>query len=100
MQQERIAFVAPPKKPTRPYLGVMFEVTELGVVLIEVLEDGPMQQAEVKAGDVLLAIDDQAMTSHRDVLGFLDNKKPGDEVKVKLKRGDETIERTIKLGQR
>ena len=97
---DRITFVPPKPRPPRPYLGVMLGDADPGVLVQEVLEDGPLDKAGVKNGDVLLAMGGKTVNSAGDIRSFLAKATPGTEVQVKLKRGGETIELTVLLGIR
>ncbi|MEM9347040.1 MAG: M28 family peptidase [Planctomycetota bacterium] len=97
---EQITFVEPPPRQPRPYLGVMLGGAENGVLIEQIVDEGPMAKAGGKDGDVLLSINGEAVGSSRDVRGFLSKAKPGQDVKVKVKRGDKTLELTVKLGGR
>ena len=97
---ERIAFVAPKPRAPRPYLGVMLGSAETGVLMQDILEDGPLDKGGAKNGDVLLSIDGKAMNSPGDVRAFLAKAKAGTEVKVQIKRGEETMDLTVLLGIR
>ncbi len=54
----------------------------------------------VLGGDVIVQIDDEKIESMKDVITYMDTKKPGDEVTLKLLRGSEHITKKVKLGKR
>lgn len=97
---ERITFVSPQPRAPRAYLGVMLGGAEIGVLVEDVLEKGPMGKAGVKNGDLLLAIDGQAMNTPGDVRTFLSKAKAGTEVMLKIKRDQQTLELPMTLGVR
>lgn len=99
---DRVTFVKPKPRAPRAYLGVRFEFNDdkQHVFIVDVVEDGPMDQAGAQQGDVLVAMDGKTTKVYREVTNYLAKKKPGDEVKVTLKRGDETRELVVKLGSR
>lgn len=99
-EQERLVFVKPAPRAPRPYLGVRLGSAEGGVGIDDVLDDGPMDKAGVENGDVLLSMDGKPVNSPGDVRAFLAKTKAGKQVAVKVKRGEETIELTVKLGSR
>lgn len=99
-EPQRVTFVPPPSRAPRAYLGARLAHVQGGVLVEDVSDDGPLQKAGANDGDVLLSIEDQAMTSVRDVRGFLARAKVGAQVKVILKRGDETVELAVRLGSR
>lgn len=99
-EPERITFVPPKPRPPRAYLGARLASGEGGVLIESVADDGPMQKAGVVNGDVLLSIEGTAVKSPGDVRNYLAKAKAGTEVKVSLKRGEETVELTVLLGKR
>lgn len=99
---ERITYVPPKPRPPRPYVGAMLGDAEgdAGVLIVDVLAEGPLDKAGVANGDVLLSIGGTAVNSPGDVRGFLAKAKAGTEVKVTVQRGDEKMEKTVLLGVR
>lgn len=97
---QRITFVPPKPRPPRPYLGVKLGDADAGVLIEDVLDDGPMDKAGVNNGDVLLSMGRQAVNSPGDVRAFLAKAKAGTEVKIEVKRGDDTMQLTVLLGKR
>ncbi len=86
-----------PPKPTegrRVSLGTMpdFTFAGPGVKVASVLDGSPAQKAGIAAGDVLLAIDGQEIADLKAYSAILKAHKPGDVVKVRLRRGEETKE--------
>jgi S1-C subfamily serine protease len=51
-------------------------------------------------GDVLVAIDGKKVKSMDDVIGVVTSKKPGDEVTLELRRGEQKRSVKVKLGDR
>jgi S1-C subfamily serine protease len=87
----------------RPVLGITYLSDEAarrigleGVVVREVLEGGPAERAGIVGlrrrgvrtivGDVIVAIDDEAVRNVSDLLEILERHQPGDEVAVTLER--------------
>ncbi|WP_317931840.1 S1C family serine protease [Halioxenophilus sp. WMMB6] len=79
-----------------------------GIPILRVFPDGPADAAGIEGittsrwgatilGDVILAIDDQPVQSHDDLLALLENHKPGDSVTVTLFRRGEEIKRSLTL---
>jgi S1-C subfamily serine protease len=71
-----------------------------GVLLERVSENSPAAKAGVKDGDVLLAIGEHRTVTLEDFQSALTNFKPGDKVKVKVRRGKETVEGETVLTRR
>jgi S1-C subfamily serine protease len=56
--------------------------------------------AGIRTGDVITAIDGKEVKAAEDVTSAVSSHKPGDEIKVTVRRGDESQEVTVKLGER
>ena len=96
----------------RPYLGVrLLETTpptvapitstpEFGFVTIgRVLPDSPAEQAGLVAGDVITAVDAQAILSLDELIHAITAKAPGDTVLVTIRRGADTLNASVILGE-
>jgi S1-C subfamily serine protease len=75
-----------------------------GVVITGFANDAagqsPAKQAGLQMGDVIVAIDGQAIASSGDIAGITLNDQPGTQVQVKAVRGPQQITRQVKLGER
>jgi S1-C subfamily serine protease len=71
-----------------------------GQIVTSVESKSPAEKAGIKAGDILLTLDANALYSRDDLLDFVAAAKPGAKVKAAVRRGekDETVE--IELGRR
>ena len=97
---------------TRPFLGVkMFTLTpsiaqelgikaESGALVADVTAGSGAEVAGISNGDVITSIDGKDVKAAEDVTSAVGAHKPGDEIKVTYRRGDETREVAIKLGER
>jgi S1-C subfamily serine protease len=56
--------------------------------------------AGLRNGDVITSIDGKDVKAAEDVTSAVSTHKPGDEIKVTYRRGDETKDATVKLGER
>ncbi len=66
-----------------------------GVVAEEPAKDGPA--AAIRAGDAILALDANRLYSNDDLQDFVRAAKPGQKVKVLLKRADSKKEETVEV---
>lgn len=83
------------------YMGIRGEAAgEFGAKLTEVTEDGPAEAAGLKAGDVILGMDDIAATSYDDFVKAIRLKRAGDTVTVKLARDGEMMEMELTFAKR
>lgn len=87
--------------PDAPVLGIMTGESERGGIGIRhVFEGGPAGKAGLRAGDVIRSINGRAIPNLRVLHAAISQHKPGQSIKVRVTRGEETIIRTIKLGRR
>lgn len=96
-------------KVTRSWLGVLVyenrgapesgAAPEPGVLVAETVEAGPAQGAGIKAGDVILVIDDRSIDDYSTLRSVLESRRVGDDVVVTVKRDKETLKIPLKLGK-
>ena len=85
------------------YLGVGLEdepAEDGGVPLSEIADGGPADDAGLRAGDVIVAVGGDEVATPEDVRDAIDSRDPGDEVEVRVRRGDDTRTVTVTLGER
>ncbi|MBK8092425.1 MAG: serine protease [Verrucomicrobiaceae bacterium] len=58
-----------------------------GVRLLSIAADSPAEEAGLQKGDILLAIDDEAASSHRQMHELIKARQPGDVLEVRYLRG-------------
>jgi putative serine protease PepD len=88
---------------------------ERGVLVSRVVPGSPADEAGVQGGsrnvvfdgesyvlggDIITAIDDQPVESAEEVRSVVDDKQPGDELEVEVRREDSTETLTVTLGRR
>jgi 2-alkenal reductase len=105
----------------RPWLGIrgsalndasaeeMGLAVESGVYITEVLPDSPAAQAKLKGdsrpsftrpagdGDVILALDEEAVSSVTDIVSLLNTRRPGDRIALTVLRDNVPIRVTVIL---
>jgi Do/DeqQ family serine protease len=74
--------------------------SEDGAFIAGVLRGGPAAEAGVKPGDVLVAVDGQAVSHPAEVLNHIAALAPGAQARLTLRRKDETIEAKVTIGRR
>jgi membrane-associated protease RseP (regulator of RpoE activity) len=96
VQQPQEAPNATPQVPQQPWQmqpGLTYGAAsgELqGAVVADVDTGGPAEQAGLKTGDIIIAVDDKAMGQDRDLAALILSHKPGDDVVVTIVRpGDD-----------
>ncbi len=82
------------------YLGVKFARGSDDLKIVEAYKDAPAAKAGLQAGDVLLSLDGTRLAERIDLIELMQKKRPGQEVVVVVKRGDEEIKVKVKLGTR
>jgi serine protease Do len=90
----------PTPSPTSGYLGVALNPDETGPKVGQVLPDSGAAKAGLKVNDVILSVSGKAVDNVEAFLKALQAYKPGDVVKLKLKRGEMEVEVEAKLGKR
>lgn len=106
---DRPQFVAPPT-PAAPaggrgygaWFGSVPDFTEnpKGLRFADVREGSPAYKAGLRAGDILFEFDGKPVQNLYDFTYLLRGKKPGDEVTVKVYRGEEVLQVRVLLGER
>lgn len=98
----------------QPYLGIAMQEVPLpqewragagsgqehGLLVMHVAPEGPAKQSGLSLGDVILAIDGEAVHGFRHLHRLLAQKRPGDTVKLKLLRAANAVEASVVLGDR
>ncbi len=81
-------------------LGEYFKVKGgEGVLVSSVIEDSPAEKAGLKAGDVIVKIDDEEIEGGSDLIEYLGDKEEGDEVTINVVRKGKTKEIKVTLGE-
>ena len=94
--------------PPRPWLGLLSQDNGADVVVVDVSADGPAARAEVRAGDIILAVAGQPVEDLADFYARLWSLgPPGVVAPLTLKREDDifdleirTVDRASKLKKR
>ena len=85
---------------TITYLGVDRDEFSQDVRIGRVFDGTAAEKAGIKAGDVILKFDGKELSKYGDLPPLIEKRKPGDEVEIEVKRGDETLTLRAKLGER
>ncbi len=88
-------------QPPRGYMGVHLRWKEDGPAAIErVFEGGAADDAGLKTDDIILSVDGVAVTSRDALVGEISRRRPGQEIALKVQRGEEEIEIRLTLMDR
>lgn len=93
------ALLMPPARtlPDAGRLGVRPMQTDHGVRIQDLSENGAAAQAGLRAGDILLTLDGKRVDNVADVFILLLDKRPGDTVRITLRRAGEVRTRQVTL---
>jgi len=81
-------------------LGAYFGVDRReGVLVVEVVDDSPAEEAGVLAGDVILKVEGKEITSADKLVKYIRKYEPGDEVDLTIKRKRRTKTIEVELGK-
>jgi|SRR5579884_315517 len=70
-----------------------------GALVVKVGSGGAAAQAGIQTGDVIVQVDNQAVTDAASLTDILTNKNPGEKVAVKLYRGSQQLTINVTLGE-
>lgn len=84
----------------RGWLGIEVEQTVNGVLLTGTHPQGPADVAGLRAGDVLTAIDGQAVVDPIQAMNIIALKQPGSEIEIAIKRGESHASVIASIGLR
>jgi hypothetical protein len=105
-EQDWIAWMSkrtPPAMTTGPdgaFLGVQFAQENDGLKIEQVVGKSPAASAGIKAGDVIVGLNDLDVRDQQSLMPILKEFKPGDSVVFKLRRGEEYLQLPLVLGRR
>ena len=81
-------------------LGEYFGVGENeGVLVVEVVEDSPAEEAGLKDGDVILKFDGKDIKGADQLVEYVRDTEPGEEVEVEIKRKRRTKTIEVEVGK-
>ena len=88
-------------KEVIPYIDSNFNVNlEKGIYIAQITKNGAADNTELKEGDIITTIDSKELNTMNDLRQYIYSKKPGDEVKLQIKRGKISKEISLILGKK
>lgn len=73
-------------KSNRPSLGLFIEDSRDGIRVTEVIKDGASEKAGIREDDIILRIDDNVVSSYRELSAWMNTKQSGDKVTLQVER--------------
>ena len=86
-------------KEVIPYLNSDLNI-ETGIYVAKINIDSPLYTSNVLVGDVILAIDNIEINKMNELKKIIYSKKPGEKVKLKIKRNNNEYEIEVILGKK
>ena len=85
--------------PRRPVMGVQLspEKNDDGVIVGGVTPNAPADQAGLKVRDVITKVNGKSVKSADDIVRYVTRSRPGDRLKLKVVRDDETLDLEVRL---
>jgi serine protease Do len=83
-----------------PFIGVVGEPDSDVAKIAEVQDDSPAAKAGILADDIIIEFAGKEVMNFETLAGAVRTRKPGDKVKVKVSRGDDTVELELTIGKR
>jgi len=91
----------------RPWIGIRYDMEERGARIAGgtgsqpgIIIDSPADKADLRAGDLILSFEGEALDVEHPLAGRMAKFNPGDVVKLVVERGEETLNIDLKLGDR
>lgn len=82
------------------YLGVQVSDADNGARILSVRDATPAADAGLQADDVVLAVDGTEIKNSDEMITALGTRQAGEQIKLKVKRGTDSLEKTITLRTR
>lgn len=72
----------------KAFLGVIINDMDQqpGIIISEIIDESPALKAGLKAGDIIMKINDKELKNYEELISALSEKKPGDEITITYTR--------------
>jgi S1-C subfamily serine protease len=88
-------------KEVIPYMDTTFNINlEKGIYVAQIALKGPADNTELREGDIITSIDSKELSTMNDLREYIYTKKPGEEVKLQIRRGKISKEISLILGKK
>jgi len=85
---------------TQAWLGVTYTMVEGGAQIIEVTPNSPSERANLRVGDVVVAVEGKPVNAQMDLRDHILRYDPGDRVELTLLRNGRKQSVSMRLGTR
>ena len=94
---------------TKPYIGVTVTAVSseaqayglpTGAAVRSVEENSPAAKGGLEANDIITEVNGTAITSSSDLVSYVGEQAPGDELKLKVYRQGKTLDITVTIGEK
>ncbi len=84
----------------RPRIGLIPDLndTSSGFALLAIEHNSPAHHADLRAGDVILKVNQAEVTTRKDFWKVVDSLKPKTKISITFRRGEEVDETEVELG--
>jgi len=89
-----------PRRSTRAWLGVTFEMVDEGALLTEIVPDSPADEAGLREDDIITEMNGETVDATRPLSAYILKYHPRDRVTLTLLRDGEEQEVEVELGRR
>ena len=83
-----------------PFIGVVGEPDSDVAKIVEVQDKSPAARAGIQVDDIIIEFGGKKVTDFATLASAVRTRKPGEKVKVKVSRGDQTVELELTIGKR
>lgn len=96
-----VASVLPRRIPNQAgFLGIVFDDKEESPKVNEVIPSSGAANAGLKVGDFVVRVNDKEIKNRQNLVETIRGYKPGESVKLRLKRGDKELDVEARIGVR
>ncbi len=83
-----------------PYLGIQGDANSKEAKIGQIRPDSPASKADLQIGDLIASVNGQNVADFGAFKAIINDHQPGDELKLKIKRGDQEVEIKLKLAKK
>ena len=73
---------------------------QAGVVVADVLKNGPAAQAGLMKGDKIIQVNDEKITSASHLINYVALQAPNSTIQIQVQRGDQALTLNVVVGER